>query len=207
VRVLVVEDDFLVGQLIERILNAGNYEQVGRATNGLHVLELVQDTRPDVVFMDIEMPGIDGLEATRRIQELCPVPVVVMSAHDTAELVDRAASVGAGAYLTKPPESSQIERAVTIAVARFDDMMGNRRLREEAEARSRELQEALDHVKTLQGLIPICSSCKKVRDDDGYWQEVEVYVRAHTDAEFTHGLCPSCIVKFYPQYADKAEDR
>ena len=62
------------------------------------------------------------------------------------------------------------------------------------------LQQALKEIKTLSGLIPICSSCKKVRDDTGYWQQVEVYVRDHTSAEFTHGLCPDCLKKLYPDF-------
>lgn len=65
-----------------------------------------------------------------------------------------------------------------------------------------ELRDALDHVKTLSGLIPICSSCKKIRDDHGFWQRIEAYIAEHTDATFTHGLCPDCIRRLYPDYAD-----
>lgn len=64
------------------------------------------------------------------------------------------------------------------------------------------LQQALGEIKTLSGLIPICSNCKKIRDDKGYWQQVEVYVRDHTSAEFSHGLCPDCIKTLYPDYKD-----
>ena len=64
-----------------------------------------------------------------------------------------------------------------------------------------ELQDALDHIKTLRGIIPICANCKKIRDDDGFWSQVEVYVRAHSEAEFTHGLCPDCVEELYPDYA------
>jgi PAS domain S-box-containing protein len=63
-----------------------------------------------------------------------------------------------------------------------------------------ELTAALARVKTLDGLLPICSSCKKIRDDKGYWQQVETYVKKHSDAEFTHGLCPDCATKLYPEY-------
>jgi len=61
-----------------------------------------------------------------------------------------------------------------------------------------ELHKALEEVKVLRGIVPICSSCKKIRDDNGYWQQVEVYVSAHSDAEFTHGICPECIESLYP---------
>ena len=63
-----------------------------------------------------------------------------------------------------------------------------------------ELRDALAHVKTLQGLLPICANCKKVRDDDGYWQQIELYVSDHSDATFTHGICPECMIKLYGEY-------
>ena len=71
-----------------------------------------------------------------------------------------------------------------------------------------ELQDALKKVKTLSGLLPICASCKKIRDDSGYWTQVEVYVRDHTEADFTHSICPDCAKKLYPDlYSTAAYDR
>jgi hypothetical protein len=63
-----------------------------------------------------------------------------------------------------------------------------------------ELTDALGKIKTLKGLLPICSSCKKIRDDQGYWQKVESYISEHTEAEFTHGICPECLRRLYPEY-------
>jgi len=65
----------------------------------------------------------------------------------------------------------------------------------------RQLQEALANIKTLSGLLPICFSCKQIRDDKGYWNQIDTYIRDHTDAEFTHGICPACVTKLYPEYA------
>jgi hypothetical protein len=62
------------------------------------------------------------------------------------------------------------------------------------------LRESLAKIKTLGGLIPICASCKKIRDDKGYWQQVEVYIRDHSEAEFSHGLCPECAQRLYPEF-------
>lgn len=67
----------------------------------------------------------------------------------------------------------------------------------ELRQKNRELQEALGHVKRLQGLLPICSACKKIRNDRGYWQQIESYIREHSDAEFTHSICPECMEKLY----------
>ncbi len=73
-----------------------------------------------------------------------------------------------------------------------------KRIEEEREKLIKDLQEALTKVKLLSGMLPICSSCKKVRDDRGYWNQIEVYIRDHSEAEFTHGLCPECFKKLYP---------
>ncbi len=75
-----------------------------------------------------------------------------------------------------------------------------RRLNAELQVRNQELQEALAAVKTLSGLLPICASCKNVRDDQGYWHQVEVYIRDHSDVEFSHSICPTCAEKLYPEY-------
>jgi FixJ family two-component response regulator len=75
-----------------------------------------------------------------------------------------------------------------------------KRAEEEREKLIRQLQAALAEVKTLSGLLPICASCKKIRDDKGYWSQIEEYIRRHSDAEFTHGLCPDCAEKLYPQF-------
>ena len=69
------------------------------------------------------------------------------------------------------------------------------------------LEEALQNVKTLKGLLPICSSCKKIRNDEGYWQQIEEYVRVHSDADFTHGICYECVETLYPEYYQKFEVR
>jgi CheY-like chemotaxis protein len=156
--------------------------------------------------MDIKMPDMDGLEAARLIYEQYPTPVVVLTAFETPELVEQASTAGVGAYMVKPPNRPELERVITIALARFEDMLALRRLnaelRTQQEEQTRliqELQEALSKVKMLSGLLPICASCKKIRDDHGYWHQVESYIRAHSQAEFTHGLCPDCARKLYPE--------
>jgi hypothetical protein len=65
-----------------------------------------------------------------------------------------------------------------------------------------ELREALDQIKTLQGILPICASCKMIRDDEGHWNQLEVYIRDHTRADFSHTICPGCMAKLYPELAE-----
>ena len=195
VKVLIAEDESLVGDLIEQELESCGMRVVGRAANGRQAIELCQSLRPDVVLMDMAMPQMDGLTAAVTIQADCPTPVVMLSAHETVDDVAQATAAGVGAYLVKPPRSAELERAITVAVARHADLVELRRL-------NQELQEALAEVKTLSGLLPICGWCKKIRDDADYWSEVEVYVAKKTNVQFTHCLCPLCIKKHFPECSE-----
>jgi AmiR/NasT family two-component response regulator len=206
VRVLIAEDDFLVSEMVQGMLEEIGYTIIGKATSSQQAVDLTQRLRPDVVLMDIGMPDTDGIHATELIQASCPTPVVVLTAYETSELVERASVAGVGAYLVKPPQARDLKRAIIIAMARFDNMLELRRLNAELKARNQELQEALDQVRTLRGLIPICQACKKIRDDQGYWHQVEDYVENHSDAAFTHGLCPDCSRRLYPElYGDDGD--
>jgi len=198
VRVLIVEDDFLVSETIRQRVENLDCTVVGEAMNGRQAVEMVQTLHPDVVLMDIAMPDMDGLEATRRIYQSYPTPVIMMTAYDTPQFVEQAGEAGAGAYLVKMPTSPEIGRAIIIAMARFKDMMELRRLNLELQTRNQELQSALEKVNLLSGLLPICANCKKIRDDEGYWQQVEVYVSQHSEAQFSHSICPNCIKELYP---------
>jgi AmiR/NasT family two-component response regulator len=192
VGVLIAEDDCLNSEMIKGLLEEIGYTVVGEARDGLETVEMTQSLQPNVILMDIKMPDMDGLEATQRIQECCPTPVVVLTAYETPELVEEASVAGVGAYLIKPPDAREMERAICIAMARFDDLMEMRHL-------NAELQDTLGQIRTLSGLLPICSHCKKVRDDEGYWDQIEAYIQEHSDVMFSHGLCPECAKKLYPE--------
>ena len=192
-KVLIAEDQEFINKMIQYEMEGIGHTVIGQALNGRQAVELTAVLRPDVVLMDIEMPEMDGLEAARLIKEKYPCPVVLLTSHDDPEMVRRASQVGVGAYLLKPPSVEEIERALIMAVARFADLMELRRL-------NNELKIALDNVKVLSGLLPICANCKKIRDDKGYWEAVDGYFTKHSDVQFTHGICPDCIEKFYPEY-------
>jgi two-component system, response regulator PdtaR len=192
-RVVIADDQESMSAIIRRQLLKIGHVVIGKATNGSQAVEMTQLLQPDIVLMDIEMPEMDGLEAARLIHERCPRPVVLLTGHDDPEMVRKASQAGVGAYLMKPPSAPEIERSIIIAVARFSDLMELRRL-------NVELKTALDNVKALKGLLPICAGCKKIRDDKGYWEGVETYIKKHTDVEFSHGLCPDCLTRLYPEY-------
>jgi PAS domain S-box-containing protein len=146
-RVLIAEDDYLVRQMIEGLMEEIGHTMVGAAADGLEAVEMTQSLRPDVVLMDIKMPEMDGLEATRRIHEACPTPVVMLTAYDTPEMLEEASAAGAGAYLVKPPLMRDMEKAITIAIARFDDMMQLRRLNAELRAEITERKRAEEALR------------------------------------------------------------
>jgi PAS domain S-box-containing protein len=91
----------------------------------------------------------------------------------------------------------------TQGIAR--DISARKQAQEEREKLLAKLQEAFDNIKTLKGLLPICANCKDIRDDKGYWNQIEAYIRDHSDAEFSHSICPDCAKKLYPELEFKAE--
>jgi CheY-like chemotaxis protein len=143
--------------------------------------------------MDIHMPKLDGVSAARLIQEQCPTPVVILTAHDAPDLIGQAQAAGVMAYLVKPPSGASLGAIIPVALARFQEIQALKRL-------NNELQDALDRVRQLQGMLPICANCKKIRDDDGYWHQIESYIRAHSNVDFSHGLCPDCARELYPGF-------
>jgi len=193
VRVLVVEDDHLVSEMVRGTLEEIGYLVVGEAIDGKEAVSLVSRLLPDVVLMDIKMPDMDGIEATRRIMASHPVPVVALTAYENPDLMRQGVEAGLGAYLVKPSTAREMERAIIVAMARFDDIMELRLLNDQ-------LKMALAKVKQLSGLLPICASCNMIRDDGGRWQQLEHYIREHSEAEFSHSLCPECFKKLYPEY-------
>jgi two-component system, response regulator PdtaR len=198
-QVLIVDDQESIRELLQRQLEKLGHTILGKAANGLEAVELTKSFHPDVVLMDVEMPKMDGLEATKIIMDKYPRPVVLLTSHEDSETVRLASQAGAGAYLLKPPSGEEIERTIIIAAARFADLMELRRL-------NTELKDALENVKVLSGLLPICANCKKIRDDKGYWEAIEGYFMRHSDVQFSHGICPSCIEKYYPQFKPKNKE-
>lgn len=206
VRVVLAEDDFLVAAELKRCLKGSRYRLVAEVSDGEKAVEKVIELKPDVAVLDIKMPKKDGIEAAMEIQASCPTPVVFLTAYESAELVESASKAGAGAYLTKPPRFQELDRAMTLAMARHRDLMELRRMNEALLKANKELIEAQSEIQTLQGLLPICSFCKRIRDDGGYWRQLEAYITARTGVLFSHGICPHCLEKNYPELADKLKE-
>ena len=192
IRIVIAEDDFLVCEEVKRILRGSRYTIVGEACNGEELVKMASDLNPDLILMDIKMPKIDGLEASRQITEQHPLPIVILTAYESSELVEQASKVGVGAFLGKPPQFVEIDRAITIAMARHNDLMEVYRL-------NKELEKALEEIKTLEGILPLCSYCKKIRNTNGNWEEVDVYTHEHSEADISHSIGKDCMKQHYPE--------
>ncbi len=118
-RVLIAEDDFLVGNVVKWSLSRGGYTVVGEAVDGLQVVEMVQALHPDVVIMDLQLPGLDGIEAARQIQLTCPTPVVILTGREISEVREAAEKVGITTFLSKPATPGEIREAIAHAVDEF----------------------------------------------------------------------------------------
>ncbi len=180
IRVLIVEDDTLVGQIIQMQVEEVGYVVAGRAMDGRQAVEQTLSLRPDVILMDVVMPEMDGLEATRQIQERCPTPVVLLTAHDAPEFVARAGEAGAGAYLIKAHDMrAELERAITITTARFADMMALRRMLKDKESLRQEIRRRVSAtLLVIDSLLKLQANSIRDQVDAELFQSSQNRVRA-----------------------------
>ena len=168
------------------------------AANGEEGLALFREKRPELVITDIRMPVLDGLGMAKAIKALDPdVKIIITSAHGDTPSLLAAIDSDVDAYVMKPLETGKLLAAMTKCAEVIEYRRTALRHREEQQKSLEQLQAALAKVKLLSGFIPICASCKKIRNDAGFWQQIEVYIRDHSEAEFSHGLCPDCVKQFF----------
>lgn len=206
-KVLVVDDNPKNIQVIGNILRESTDYIVGVAMDGKHALELLLLAGDyDLVLMDIMMPVMNGYETCkemRKIEELKETPVLFLTAYNEPEQVVTGFGAGAQDFVTKPFNSKELLARVKTHLelkSRGDKL---KLMLSEKEKLIAELNEAIANVKTLRSLLPICANCKKIREDDGYWSQVDTYIASHTGTTFSHGICPDCLRKLYPEIADE----
>lgn len=134
IRVLVVDDEPLVVEMLAGMLRGLDFALAGVACDGAEAVEMTQTLRPDVVLMDIGLSRINGIDAASKIQQVCPTPVIILTAYTGRDMLTQAVDAGVGAYLIKPPHPSDLENAITTVIARFDDMQALLRLNEQLQA-------------------------------------------------------------------------
>jgi len=201
-KILIVDDDNEVREVTSFLLNHAGYHTL-TANSGSLALNLIRTEQPDLVLLDFIMPGMNGDEVCRKIKaddELRDTFVVFCSHSKTAS-DDKAYGLEAGAdgYIVRPVANRELLAQVDamLRIKRTQDQL--REAKADADRLNAELQHALAQVKRLHGLLPICMHCHKVRRDSDSWQELVSYVIDHSEAEFSHGVCPECMAQYYPK--------
>ena len=195
-RILIAEDDITSRTVLKSMLVEWGYEVVV-TKDGNEAWEALQaEDAPKLAILDRIMPGPDGSEVCRKVRQLdVPNPTYIILLTIRSSMKDIVAGLEAGAddYIGKPYEKDELRVRVKV---------GERitALQSALMEQVRSLQEALAHVKTLQGILPICMHCHKIRNDQQSWQRLEKYITEHSDAQFSHGLCPECLKKYYPDF-------
>ena len=190
-RVLIVDDAPQNLHMLMELLK-DDYELSPAKDGKTALAKALGDPAPDLILLDIIMPGMDGYEVCRRLKEnesARSIPVIFLTAVSEAMDAAKAFAVGGVDYVTKPFNPVTVKARVKTHI-RLSRAIND-------------LSQALKQIKTLSGLLPICANCKKIRDDKGYWKEVEVYIASRTDASFSHGICPECAKKLYPEHFKK----
>jgi len=191
VKVLIAEDDAVSRRMLQVYLMQWGY-QVVVATDGAEAWRVLDSgDSPKLAVLDWMMPIMDGVEICRKVREVprvSPTYLILLTARGSSEDVVQGLDAGADDYMTKPFSREELRARVRVGVRMVE-------LQTSLADRIREAESALAKVKQLQGLLPICCYCKKIRDDRNYWQQVEGYISAHSEAQFSHGVCPECYEK------------
>jgi len=187
-KILIAEDDPISRLVLTTNLTNWGHEVVP-VVNGLEAWEILRQTdSPRIAILDWMMPEMEGPEVCRRLRQLntdiAPYVILLTARRGIEEVVSGIAAV-ADDYLTKPYHRDELQVRVQVGARMIE-------LQTKLADRVEQLRQALEHVKRLEGIIPICGYCKKIRDDQDYWQNVKSYVATHSEAEFSHGICPSC---------------
>jgi DNA-binding response OmpR family regulator len=200
-RILIADDEKVSRTILKSALVKLGYE-VRAAENGTEAWKALKaDDPPKLAILDWMMPGMEGVEVCRRVRELkrgSYIYVILLTSRDQKQDMVDGFKAGVDDYLVKPFDAQELQSRLAVGrrILDLESTLGRKVY---------ELEDALRHVKQLQGLLPICMHCKKIRADDNSWQMIESYVVEHSEAEFTHSLCSECREKHYPALNKKEE--
>jgi sigma-B regulation protein RsbU (phosphoserine phosphatase) len=187
-RILIAEDDAVSRHVLQATLSKWRYEVVV-TTDGTQALEILRrEDRPSLAILDWMMPGLDGVQVC---QEVRATPtghalyLILLTAKSQKDDIVAGLEAGADDYVRKPFDHAELRARIQVGIRTLA-------LQQALADRVRELEVALAQIEVLQGILPICSYCKKVRDDQNYWQQVDAYISAHSGTRFSHSICPCC---------------
>ncbi len=187
IRILLIDDDEIDRESLSRHINESELPYALTALGSKRAgLQALATATFDIVLLDFELGDGTGLEILPQLDE---TPAIIITGCGSEEVAVEAMRLGARDYLIKDNERSYL----TVLPLTIENVLARKQIEDDRERLIVELQDALAQVRSLEGILPICGSCKKVRNDQGAWSEIEQYVSAHTEAEFSHGYCPECL--------------
>ena len=214
--VFLVDDQAMIGEAIRRALIDENDITLHYCADYANAVRHASELRPTVILHDLVMPNVDGLqlvEAYRLNPATQDIPIIVLSTKEEPRIKSAAFAAGANDYLVKLPDRIELiariryhSRAYIHRLQRDEAYRALRSSQRQLAERVEELEAALAEVKTLRGMLPICCYCKKIRDTDDYWQDVEQYMDQHAEVSFSHCICPDCLGRALDEMAFPATD-
>ncbi|SRR5579862_950880 len=194
-RVLIAEDHYVSRHLLERNLLNWGFKVVTAEDGEAATAILESPEAPSLAIIDWMMPKMDGIEVCKRVRQQTGrsyVYLVLLTAKSQKEEIAAGLEAGADDYVIKPFDPDELRARLKV---------GQRvvALERTLATKIQDLQNALDDVKKLKGLLPICMYCKRVRDDRDYWHQIEEYLHSETGADVSHGICPSCLAKMHAE--------
>lgn len=192
IRVLVADDDPVSRRRIQLTLQAWGHHVAVSQDGDQAWSALSIPGAPRLAILDWMMPGMDGPEICRKARaapETAGAYLILLTSRHTRQDLLEGLEAGANDYITKPFDKAELHARISVGLRMLE-------LQKKLANRVHELELAIAQVKRLHGLLPICMYCKKIRNDGNYWQQVESYIRDHSEAEFSHGICPDCYEKF-----------
>lgn len=195
ISVLIVEDNPLDTLLIKENLDdiPEKYYSVKDVTTLAEAMRKITAGRFDVILLDLSLPDSKGFDTVRTVVSRFPQStIIVLTGLKDEQLALQAVRYGAQDYLEKNQISpALLHRSISYAVERKKAAL-------ERENLLADLTEALERIEQLQGILPICAACKKIRNSEGGWEQIEVYLKKHANTSFSHGICPNCLTELYP---------
>ncbi len=204
-KILIVDDETInLNILAFGLEEADNGYEILQTHKGETALEIALEELPDLIITDWAMPGMDGIQLIKRLKEnetTRDIPVIMCTGvMISSENLETAFKAGALDYIRKPVDKIELLARTRSMLALGDSFKKIKEQNDRLEVKRKKIQDALEKIKTLKGLIPLCSQCKKIRDDDGFWKQVESYIEEHSDASVSHSLCPDCLKELYPDH-------
>lgn len=200
-RILVAEDDSMTRLALVKNLEKWGYETVPVSDGDRAFEMLTAEAPPRLALLDWLMPGMEGIEICRKLKDLRDEPfiyTILLTIKNEKSDIVHALDNGACDFLSKPVHTGELRSRIAVGLRLVSAKENLIEVNTELAEKNRALEKAFSEIKLLRGILPVCSQCRRIRNEDGEWDDLAAYVQKHSEAEFTHGLCPTCAKELYP---------